>query len=98
MVVVATHDSGPLDEDLAVLGKLDLGARERPTDSPDLEVAGQVDAGARRRLSEAVSLQDDETGGPGPVRDVGGECRGAGHEVLDVAAEPRPDLAEHQTI
>ena len=99
LVPVALHDVGPLGEDLAVVGDLDLRrpAMARPT-VPSLTCSRAVDGDHRRGLREAVALVDRDAGAPEELGDVARQRRAAGDGEVEASAEPRLDLREHQLV
>src|SRR5262249_32912751 len=56
ILVVPAEDVGAAREDLAVLGELELDARERLADGVEAEGVGAIERERRRRLREAVAL------------------------------------------
>ena len=95
VLVVALEDVGALDQDLAVLGDLDLAAREGFADRADLEVVGRGDRRRGRRLGHPPALEHEHPGGVEEAQDVGADRRRAGDREAQLAAEEAADLREH---
>ena len=66
------------DEDLAVVGDLDLGARDRAADGAQPVVGDGRGGGDRRGLGHAVALEHGRAAGVEELEDLLGDRRGAG--------------------
>src|SRR5215207_3168138 len=97
-VVVAVHHTWPLDQDLAVIGDLDLRARDRRPHGPEASGTRIVHAGRSAGLGKAVALQYQQSGRVEPLLHLTiRRCR-SGHEEPDLATHPGFDLAEDKAI
>src|SRR5690606_20008626 len=98
LLVVALHDAWAAQQDLAVRGDLDLGARQRPAHGAVLVCGGPVDEARGAGLGEAVALGDEHAHGVEPAADVLVERCRAGDEEADAASEAFPDLAHDELV
>jgi hypothetical protein len=69
-VVVAREDRVRANQDLAVVGDLELDARKRLADGAELVFLLEVHRRRRRHLGEAVALQDQDVDRVEELRDV----------------------------
>ena len=92
--VVALEDVRAADEDLAVVGDLDLGARERAADGAELVVGDRGGGGDRGGLGHPVALEHGRAAGVEELEDLAADRGGAGRRLLQVAAEDVADVDE----
>lgn len=96
--VVALHDAGAAQQDLAVVGDAYLGAGHRLADGAGAVGLAGVDEGGRGGLGEAVPLQDVDPGAGEEVADLGCEGRRPGDAGAQAAAERLTDLGIDQLV
>ena len=65
--MIAPHHAAAPDHDLAVVGDLDLGARERRSDRTESHGPRVVDEAGRAGLGQAVALQHQQPGRVEPL-------------------------------
>src|SRR5262249_33991031 len=94
VLVVALADVGAADQDLAVVGDLDVAAVEGLAHLAELAGVGPRDSPGGGGLGHAPPLEDEDAGRVEEAQDLGVDRGGARDAVLDVAAEEPPDLGE----
>ena len=97
-VVVAAHDARAFDQNLPIVGDLDLSTRHRRANGAETGGTRVVHAGRNAGLSKAVTLQHEEPGSVEPFLHLPTQRSGARHEEFDLATHPGFDLAEDQSI
>ncbi len=98
VVVVAGEDADALEQDLAVVGDPDAGARQRRPDRADPDLVRGVHRHGSRGLGEAVALEDDDADAAVEVTEAGAEWRTAGHGVAHLTAHGGAQLAVDETV
>ena len=97
-VVVAVEDVRAFDEDLAVLGDLQLDAGQRAADRAELVVGDGRGGGRGGGLGHAVALEHRHAAGPEEFEDLFRDRRGAAGGVAHAAAEDRADVGEEALV
>ena len=98
VLVVAAEDVRALDQDLAVVGDLDLAARQRLADRAEPVVARRSGRGHRGGLGHPVALHHRHAAGVEELEDLLGDRRGAGVGLLELAAEHAADVLEQRLV
>ena len=99
LVVVREHVARPFDEDLAIVGDLQLNTFERLADGEELVRVQGVRAHAGRGLGQAPTVQDRHPQRPEELLDLPGQCGAATDEEAQApACKKRPYVAQHETI
>ena len=96
--MVAVEDVRAFDEDLAVVGDLQLHAGERAPDGAEAVVLEGRDGRGGGGLGHAVALEHRHAAGPEELEDLAGDRRGAAGGVAHVAAEDRAHVFEQLLV
>ena len=92
--VVAPEDVRAADEDLAVVGDLDLGVRERAADGAEPVIGDGRGGGDGRGLRHPVALEHGRAAGVEELEDLLRDRRRAGGRLHEPAAEDVADVDE----
>ena len=98
VVPVAGEDLAALEQQLAVVGDPDRGARQRAADGADLDRVRQVHGHGAGGLGEAVALEHGQPDAAVEVAEPVAERRAAGDGVRALAAEGGEQLAVDQPL
>ncbi len=97
-VVVPLHDLRAPDQDLPVLGDLDLRSGHGLPHGADTEVLEGVHVGHGARLGEPVALEDREADRVEEPVELGRKRGRAADEIPEVSAHGRPDFLEDERV
>ena len=97
LAVVLLHHRAAADEDLAVLGDLDLEPGTGAPTEPKAYFSGRLTQLPAVVSVRPVALEDEDAGGVEELGDLARQRRAARDEEADAPAENRLDFAEHQS-
>ena len=96
--MIPAHHQGAADQDLPVVGDLDLGADDRHAHDPEHRMLGAPDARPAAGLGQCITLDHDQASRMEPGGDVLRQCRAARDQEADSPAQAGSHLRQRQPV